>query len=58
MYIAFIAGVAIGSTLGAVFYYWWMRPDVKELKQTIRLKEQQIEKLVHAAMKKYHEDDA
>lgn len=58
MYVAFLAGITLGCLLGAVFHHWWTRPDVKELQQMLRLKDQQIEKLVHSAIKRYHEDDA
>lgn len=58
MYITFIEGLTVGILFGIVFHHWWIRPDIKELQSHLRAKDDQIDRLVRSAMKRFHEDDA
>lgn len=43
MFIVFISGATIGFALGIVFHYWWIQPDIKELKLHIEKTENSLD---------------
>lgn len=51
MFVVFMSGVAIGIAFGIVFHYWWIRPDIKDLKLHIEKTEKQLDTITSYALR-------
>jgi hypothetical protein len=53
MFIGFVTGVCIGFAAGLIFYHWWIRPDIQDLKKHIARLEQDKKLLSKLAMRTF-----
>lgn len=51
MYMSFIFGLTVGIGLGVAFHYWWIQPDIKDLKKHVAEKERQLDLITSYALR-------
>jgi hypothetical protein len=51
VYVSFIFGLSVGAVIGVVLCYWWIRPDIKELRTQLEASKQVTHTLVQYALR-------